>query len=48
MLGRTGHYDAVAMFERGDHKVILGNAVEALEMHVPDSAVDLIFAEAFI
>jgi site-specific DNA-methyltransferase (adenine-specific) len=32
-------------FENGDHKVIWGDAIEALRSHVADGSVDLIFAD---
>jgi adenine-specific DNA-methyltransferase len=32
-------------FESRDHKVIWGDAIEALRSHVPDGSVDLIFAD---
>jgi adenine-specific DNA-methyltransferase len=33
------------VFESGEHKVIWGDAIEALQSHVADSSIDLIFAD---
>jgi site-specific DNA-methyltransferase (adenine-specific) len=35
----------MTVFESGDHKVIWGDAIEALRSHVADGSVDLIFAD---
>lgn len=35
----------MTVFESGDHRVIWGDAIEALQAHVADASVDLIFAD---
>lgn len=35
----------MTVFENGEHKIIWGNAFDALNEHVPDGTVDLIFAD---
>lgn len=33
------------IFEKNNHKIIMGDAVEALSCHIEDNSVDLIFAD---
>jgi site-specific DNA-methyltransferase (adenine-specific) len=35
----------MAVFQNGDHKIISGDAIEAMRSKVPDNSVDLIFAD---
>ena len=37
--------DTQTVFEKHGHKILFGDALEALQEHVPDSSVDLVFAD---
>lgn len=33
------------IFKKGNHKIILGDAINVLENQIPDNSIDLIFAD---